>query len=133
MDIYSNQNPIATVEQFKTALKAVKNRVGIIGKSLDMLSAHYRAPNHTISSTGLAKELGWASFSSVNLRYGNLARDVAEELRIKLPPTPSGDPHWWRTLAYGNDGMPQADDGCYEWIMRPELVQALEELKWVRA
>jgi len=43
MDVYSDPTPIATVEQFKTALIAVKNKSGMIGKPLDMLKAHYRA------------------------------------------------------------------------------------------
>ena len=96
-----------------------------------MLKAHFRAPSHTTSSTALAKELQWTSFSVVNLHYGTLASDVAHALHVTLPPAPDGNPHWWRTLAYGNSGEPQGDDGCYEWVMRPELVQALQEMRWV--
>jgi hypothetical protein len=64
------------------------------------------------------------------MHYGKLAHDVADALNYTPQPNSKGDSHWWRTLAYGNDGTPQTDDGHYEWIMRPEQVQALQELKW---
>ena len=130
MDIYSDPSSIATAEQFKAALLLVRDKGGISPKDLAMLRAHCRAPNHTISTSRLAQEVGYPNFSSVNMQYGTLAHHFADALHVTLPPTPSGDPHWWRTLAYGNDGIPQTDDGCYEWIMRPELVQALQEMKW---
>jgi len=130
MDIYSDPAPIATVEQFKAALLAVRDRVGISPKDLAMLRAHCRAPKHTVSTAGLAQEVGYPSYLAVNMEYGTLAHHVADALHVILPRAPSGDPHWWRTLAYGNAGAPQTDDGRYEWIMRPELVQALQEMAW---
>jgi hypothetical protein len=90
-----------------------------------LLRAHCRAPNHTISTFRDAKALGYACHGDLNKSYGKLAHDVADALHYVPPPTPSGDPHWWRTLAYGNE------NDHYEWIMRPELVQALQEMKWV--
>ena len=131
MDVFSDPTPIATVEQFKTALRAVRDKNGISDKELAILRAHCRAPNYTISTFQLAKELGYASHGDVNKSYGKFAHDICDALHIVLPPTPSGEPHWWRTLAYGNQGMPQMDGGHYEWIMRLELVQALQDWKWV--
>jgi|GEM_PF-787798 len=132
MDIYSDPSSIATAEQFKAALLSVRDKFTKENHYLDLLTAHYRSPSHTISTGRLAKEVGYTSYSAANSQYGALAHHIADAFHIVLPPTPSGDPHWWRTLAYGNDGTPQTDDGCYEWIMRPELVQALQELRWVR-
>src|ERR1017187_2447727 len=123
-DAYSNPEPIATAAQFKAALLAVRDRTGIDPKDLALLRAHCRAPNQTISTFRDAKQLGYASHGDVNKAYGRFAHDVCDALHVVLPPTPSGDAHWWRTLAIGNE----ADH--YEWIMRPELVQALQELKW---
>jgi hypothetical protein len=130
MDEYSNPAPIATAAQFKAALLAVRDRIGIDPKVLAMLRAHCRAPNHTTSTFQLSKELGHAGHGDVNKSYGRFAHDVCDALHVVLPPAPSGDPHWWRTLAFGNDDAPRVDSGHYEWIMRPELVQALQELKW---
>jgi hypothetical protein len=131
MDVYSDPTPVASAKQFKAALLSVRDRVDDMLEYAALLRAHYRAPAHTASTERLAKELGYASYAVANGRYGELAHKVADALGLVLPKTPSGDPHWWRTLAYGNDGVPVTDDGRYEWIMRPELAQALEELRWV--
>ena len=130
MDEYSDPTPIAAVEQFKAALLTVRDRIGVSPKDLAMLRAHCRAPNHTISTAQLAKELEYPNHGTVNMQYGTFAHHVADALHYIPPPVPSGDAHWWRTLSYGNDAAPQVDDGHYEWIMRPELVQALQEMKW---
>jgi hypothetical protein len=129
MDAYSDPTPTASAEQFKTALLA-RDRIGIPAKHLAMLVAHCHTPNHTISTGQLAKEVGYPGNKTVNLQYGTLAHHIANELHHIPPPAPDGKAHWWRTLAYGNDGVPVTDDGHYEWIMRPELVQALQEMKW---
>jgi hypothetical protein len=130
MDAYNNPTPIATVEQFKAALLTVRDRIGITPKELALLQAHCRASKHTISTVKLAKELDYPNHRTVNMHYGALAHHVADALHHVPPPVPGGEAHWWRTLAYGNDEAPQTDDGHYEWIMRPELVQALQEMKW---
>lgn len=128
---FGNPRPIATAEQFKQALLAVRNRHGITTKNLAMLQAHCRAPAHTITTTKLAEELGLPSYSTANMQYGGFAHLVADELHYKPGPFKSGNAHWWLTLAYGNEGEKQNEEGHYEWIMRPELVQALQEMKWV--
>jgi hypothetical protein len=64
------------------------------------------------------------------LRYGTLAHRVAEVLHYQPGPFLDGKRHWWYTLSYWNDS-PQAEEGQDQWIMRPELAQALQELKWV--
>ena len=130
MDIYSDPTPIATAEQFKTALLSVRDRVGISPKDLAMLRSQCRAPAHIITTQQLAQELGYSHYIAASGQYGTLAHHIADALHIVLPRTPSGEPHWWRTLSVGNDGAPQTDDGNYEWIMRPELVQALQEMRW---
>jgi hypothetical protein len=130
MDAYSDPIPIATAEQFKTALKAVRDGIGISQKEVAMLKFHCRAPAHTVTAQQLAKEFNYRHYVAAAGQYGTLAHHVCDALHVVLPPTPSGEPHWWRTLAYGNDGVPVTDDGHYEWIMRPQLVQVLQEWKW---
>lgn len=129
-DEFSNPKPVATAEQFKAALRALE-MAGIPHKHLEMLKAHCRAPNHTISTGQLAKEVGYPDNKTVNLQYGTLAHRVILELHhYKHPTFSTGNPHWWTALAYGNVGTPQNEDGHFEWIMRPQLVQALQELGW---
>jgi len=126
VDAYSDPTPIATAEQFKAALLTLRNSKA----GMAMLQAQYRATNHTISAAQLAKELGYDGHATVNLRYGTLAHRVAEALHYQPGPFPDGKPHWWYTLSYWNDST-QAEEGQDQWIMRPELAQALQELKWV--
>lgn len=126
VDPYSDPTPIATAEQFKAVLLTLR----ISGEEMALLRAQYRATNHTISAAQLAKELLYDSYATVNARYGALAHRVAEALHYQPGPFPGGKPHWWYTLSYWNDS-PQAEDRKDQWIMRPELAQALLELKWV--
>ena len=130
MDEFSDPTPIATAEQFKAALLVVRDRVTNMIPYLAMLKAHCRAPAHTITALQLAREVGYSNYSSANLQYGTLAHHIADALHYTPGPFSTGNPHWWRTLASGNDGTPQTEDGHFEWIMRPELVQALQEMKW---
>jgi hypothetical protein len=130
MDTWSDPTPIATVEQFKAALLTVRNEVDNMVPYAALLRAHCRAPKHTISTFQLAKELHLPNLATANMQYGTLAHEVCDALHYVLPKTPNGEPHWWRTLAYGDNDIPHTDDGHYKWIMRPELVQALQELKW---
>lgn len=131
MNEYSDPSTIATVEQFKAALLAVRDRIGISQKDLAMLRAQHRAPSHTISAAQLAKEFNYRGHAAANGQYGTLAHHVADALHYKPGPFPDGNPHWWRALSYWNDDSSQAGQGQEQWVMRPELAQALEELKWV--
>lgn len=126
VDAYSDPTPIAATEQFKVALLTVH----ISEKELAMLQAQYKAPNHTISAAQLAKELRYDSYATVNARYGALAHRFAEALHYQPGPFSDGKAHWWYTLSYWNDS-PRAEEAQDQWIMRPELAQALQELKWV--
>ena len=127
VDAYSDPTPIATAEQFKTALLTLR----ISDAEMAVLQAQYGAPNHTISAAQLAKDLQYGSYAPVNRQYGALAHRVAEALNYRPGPFPDGKAHWWRTLSYWNNGAAQAEEGQDQWIMRPELAQALEALKWI--
>jgi hypothetical protein len=129
MDEFSDPTPHHRPEQFKAALLA-RERIGLPAKHREMLLVHCRAPKHTISTVQLAKEVGYPGNKTVNLQYGTLAKHIATELHFKPGPFSTGQPHWWFTLAYGEERTPQTDDRFYKWVMRLELVQALQELNW---
>jgi hypothetical protein len=95
-----------------------------------MLLVHCRAKNSTISTGQLAKAVGYKNYTAVNGQYGTLAHRIADELHYIPPPVPGATGHWWRTLAYGEEGTPRTEDRFYKWVMRPQLVQALKELNW---
>ncbi|HEX3799869.1 MAG TPA: hypothetical protein VH413_14335 [Verrucomicrobiae bacterium] len=127
---FDDPSPIAGSEQFKEALRAVRDKVPDMIPFAKMLRAHCQAPRHTITASKLAEEVGYPNYSSANMQYGILAHHVADVLHYAPKPVKSGERHWWRTLAYGNEEMLHNENGHYEWIMRPELVQALQELNW---
>ena len=130
MSDYTDQTPIATAEQFKRALLAVRDRDGISQQELGMLRAHCRAPDHTITATRLAQEAGLTSYGVANLQYGRFAHALADRLSYDPTKREDGTTRWWFTLAIGCDGSDETEEGHFEWIMRPELVQALQEMRW---
>jgi hypothetical protein len=127
---YLDPTPIATNEQFKRALLAVRDRDGISPTELGMRRAHCRAPKHTITSTKLAHEADLTSYAVANLQYGTFAHAVADRLGYTPIKRDDGTTCWWFTLSVGADESDDTDESRFEWIMRPELVQALQEMKW---
>jgi predicted benzoate:H+ symporter BenE len=125
---FNDSSPIATPAQFKTALLTVRQQM--TEKQLAMLRAHCRAPNHTITATGIAEALSFSSVGVANLQYGKFAQRIADALQFTPSQRPDGKIRWWSALAYGLVGSDEARNGNYEWVMRPELVAALQSMKW---
>ncbi|HEX6138022.1 MAG TPA: hypothetical protein VF059_10200 [Casimicrobiaceae bacterium] len=130
MNVLNDAGPIATIEQFKAALLATRDWNGISPMQLRMLQAQCRAPGRMISASQMAEQLELKSFAAARLRYGALARTIAEKMGYAPPQKGKGAPCWWFTLSTGRDGVDDASDGRVEWIMRPELVAALNAMKW---
>jgi hypothetical protein len=130
MDVLNNADPIATIEQFKAALLATRDRSGISPMQLRMLQAQCRAPECTISASQMAEQLKLKSLAAARLQYGTFARAIAEKLGYAPPHKGKGAPRWWFTLSIGRSVPDDANDGRVEWIMRPELVAALNAMKW---
>lgn len=125
MNDFCNPAPIATPAQYRAALLAVRQRMTPV--HLAMLQAHCRAEGHVISTNQLAELLNLPSAGAANTAYRNYARWIAEELKF-APHLVKSKPCWCLALAYGRDDG--VVDGDYEWIMRPELVETLQSMKW---
>jgi hypothetical protein len=121
----SDPTPIATAEQYKAALLAVRDRMK--DTHLAMLQTHCRAPEHAISAASLAEAVGVTSASH---QYGTFARWIADILNYNPNQKSGGSFRWWRALAIGRPGAKETVDGQSEWIMRPELVAVLQAMKW---
>lgn len=91
-------------------------------KHCAMLCFHHAAPNQTMSMDYLANLMGFKNFYAANLHYGRLAGHIGE----RLGRSPEGDRI--SVLAY-----PAGPDeaGNFQWKMRPQLAEALENLGWV--
>ena len=127
---YADTGPIATTEEFKAALLATRDWIGISPTQLQMLQAQCRAPDATITAAQLADQLRFKNFAAARLQYGTLARAVAEKLGYAPPQKGKGAVRWWFALSIGPDGPDDAGDGQLKWTMRPELVAALRAMKW---
>ena len=101
-------------------------------KYLDLLRAQYSSEQHTITATRLAEAVGFENYNAANLQYGSLAHEVADILGYQPPKRANGEPMWHWTLSSGNEASDDTIDGHYEFVMRTELVAALEEMKWVK-
>jgi len=123
---------IANKDEYKKAILIARdNKVFFENKLLDMLRAQYNSDNHTITATSLAHDIGYKDFSASNLLYGGLGHKIADILGYTPPKRKDGTPRWYWTLSTTSDSQDD-DDGHYEFTMRPELVTALEEMKWVK-
>jgi len=129
MNAISVSAPIATVEQFKRALLLVRDK-GLPQSHLDMLRAQCRAPNSAITATQLADAAKYQNFNAANLQYGTLAFNIAGVLGFTPACRSDGSPRWWTTLSYSIGGAAEPDTGHFQFVMRPELIEALRSMKW---
>lgn len=123
------QAPVATVDQFKKALLALRDK-GLPDTHLAMLKAQCCAPSASITSTKLAEAAGYENYNAANLQYGTLAFNLAGILSFNPERRRDGTPRWWTTLSYSNDGVSDPETGQFQFIMHPELVSALREMRW---
>lgn len=125
---YTDAEPLAAPEEYRVALRAVRDKHGISERELAMLRAHCRADDHTITATELAVAAGYKDYSSANLYYGKFARRLSDALGIEPSKRRSGSIAWWRVLAYGRTDQEVGEH--FEWTMRPEFVETLQAMKW---
>jgi|SRR5450830_213501 len=128
----AGNNQIATTEQFKTALLSLRDK-NLPDGHLVLLRAQGHSPNGTITSTKLAEAAGYENYNAANLQYGTLAFNLAGFLRYNPPKRKDGSPMWWTTLSYSVNGNAEPETGQFQFIMRPELLAALREMRWVRS
>lgn len=104
-------------QQYMAAFRMVSN---LTESHIQMLRIHYHAPDRTITATEMARAADHNRYSFANLQYGRLGRLVGEQLDYNPMQERLG------TLVTFDKRR-----GEWHWIMRPEVVQALESLGWV--
>ncbi len=124
---------IANKERYQQALLKLRDNKRLRNtRYLELLRAQYAAQDHTITATRLAEQVGYENYRAVNLHYGALGHELAQELGYQPPTRRNGESIWFWALSFGNDASEATLDGHYEFVMRPELVAALEEMNWVK-
>lgn len=120
------KNGVPTEREFENAFIRLNDSIG--HNHWLMLKALLSTPNRTLTTTEIATAAGYASFSSVNLQLGKIARLIAEDLNYRPPIESDGTPIWTMTLATGPDVNTGEDDGHWRWTLRPEVAEALRKL-----
>ncbi|MCG7602096.1 hypothetical protein MHM84_20350 [Halomonas sp. McH1-25] len=123
---------VSTKDDYQKALLKLRDEKQFRNTQyLALLRAQYAAPAHTITATELARAVGYENYNAANLHYGTLGREVAKKLGYEPPKRSNGEPMWFWTLSTGNEVVTNPD-GHYEFVMRAELAQALEAMRWVK-
>jgi hypothetical protein len=108
-----------TKDEYKHAFLSLQP---LADHELELLGAHFRAPNHTITASELATAVGDDKYGAANLHYGKLAGKLCEVLgchpRLKV--------HILVTDFKPNDGAEEH----WHLVLRPQVVEALLELGW---
>jgi hypothetical protein len=125
----SEVSAIATPEAYRTALLTLRDK-GLPHGHFAMLRAQCRAPSYTITATQLAEAADYENYNAANLQYGTLASNVAHLLGYVPVTRTDGSTMWWTTLSYSSSGDDESNGGHFQFIMRPELVAALREMRW---
>ena len=93
-----------------------------------VVAALHQLPGHEGTIGDVARVLGWASPSTVNLRFGELGRRLGKEVGQDPELRRTGTPQWWNILA---EGMPSSRG--FLWTLHPDVVGALRDAGWVNA
>jgi 5-methylcytosine-specific restriction protein A len=108
---------VPSPQQYAAAFHEIGSAVTPV--QIQMLRIHFEAPKRTITATGMSQAFGYR-YQYANLHYGRLAHLVGEKLDF------SPDSVYLGLLV---EFEKRNDE--WHWIMREELVQALEILGWV--
>lgn len=123
---------VATKGQYQNTFLKIRDKGRLRNtKYLGMLRAQYACPNHTITATKIAEAVGYENYYAANLQCGTLGMKLPRYMGYVLLKRDNGEPMWFWTLSSGNDASDETLDGHYEFVMRPQLVAVLEDMKWV--
>ncbi|MCR4319879.1 MAG: hypothetical protein NUV74_06030 [Candidatus Brocadiaceae bacterium] len=111
---YLERNKKFTSDDYVSAFRSIN----ILPHHLKMLQANYYAPDHTLTATQMSKAMGYKNFNASNLHYGKLGRLVGKIIGW----VPKTTLHV--LVEFEKPGRE------WLWIMRPEVIQAIERLGW---
>jgi hypothetical protein len=107
-----------TADEYRAAFAVIREKMK--ESDLLMLKAHYESPNYDITATQLANKVGFSNFEAANLRYGLLAGKLLKIFQIQLK----------RYIKLNALVYLENQNDEWHWILRPEVIQALGELRW---
>jgi hypothetical protein len=119
---------IATPATYTKGLLAIRDK-NLPDSHFAMLRAQCRAPESTITATQLAEAAGYENYNAANLQFGTLACKVAELIGFRPENRADGTAMWWTTLSYATTDGAESDTGHFQFVMRPELMEALRTMR----
>lgn len=105
-----------SIDDYISALHQLENKLSKYDRK--MLQTHFESSDYEITATKLAKKVGFNIYSAANLHYGRLAKKFCQIFQV----TP--DEHLSSLVIF------KKINGEWHWYLRPQLVAALEQLKW---
>lgn len=116
----ANSIKVPSAKAYREAFLALESRMTATRRRI--LEIHYRAPDRQLTMTQIADAIGWRSYSSANLNYGELARLMGEQVGFR------DEGSYLFTLCTFISPQEQGDHWLI--IMRPEVAAALKSLEW---
>ncbi len=118
---------VPTVDVYAVVLESMRPRL-VNDDHIRMFQAQYYAPDRTATASEIAR---WGSIKNhrlVNLRYGRLGYQFADEAGIVIEVAEGGTNRFvgWEVWSIG-----WADGSRFYWQMLPQVAEALERLGWV--
>ena len=114
----------ARVEDYRRAFLEMQSQGKMTETRRKLLTVLYRFHRHQATMTQVAEKMGWKSFSSANAHYGRLGQLVGEQLGFEFKP---GGAY---SSALCTFVEPQERGDQWLTIMRPQVAEALRELRW---
>lgn len=118
---------VPSSDKFVLAIKGLRDSGVLKQWMIDMLKTQYNSPSHRITSMDLAKQLGYKRFVVINRWYGFIGKKVANKMNFSYEEhIPAEILSTFIQEMVSGYKTPQ-----YILTMRPEVAQALKELKIV--
>jgi hypothetical protein len=99
----------------------------------DITQTIYCANNHKLNATCIAEILGFKAHQPLNSIVGKTGHAIYDNYLPHNPPIRE-DNHqinWWHIL-YDGDVIKKGNHTLFNWIIKPEMLSAIEELKLFR-
>lgn len=111
---------VPNVAEYVKALKKIE--ADIKPKQREMLLTHYEQICHITTARDLALLVGYEDFEAANLWYGRLGSMLAKAMGIDFKGV---------SMLVLMVPPPRATNTEWLWVLRANVVSALEKLKWV--
>ena len=103
---------------------------GIPDEYRDALLRFYYMPEHKGTCTAVSNEIG-GDAQSLNSYITKIGQFVQKKLNRFQIVRPNGKPCFWIVPMREGKDLPKGSDGTFEWLLRPELVEATHDyLYW---